>query len=117
MRFEVGIGALAPDLTCIAPVRDYAMTRDKAIEFAERENLPIDVNKKSPYSLTKTCGVGRSRLASSEDIWNGPIEDVYSYTQDPSVPKPADEVTITFDRGAPVAIDGKRVTMLGRLSN
>ena len=36
VRFEVGIGALAPDLSCIAPVRDYAMTRDKAIEYAER---------------------------------------------------------------------------------
>ena len=37
VRFEVGIGALAPDLTCIAPVRDYAMTRDKAIEFAHSQ--------------------------------------------------------------------------------
>ena len=35
VRFEVGIANLAPGLTCIAPVRDYAMTRDKAIEFAE----------------------------------------------------------------------------------
>ena len=51
VRFEVGIANLAPDLTCIAPVRDYAMTRDKAIEFAERNSLPIDQNKKSPYSI------------------------------------------------------------------
>ena len=51
VRFEVGIGALAPDLSCIAPVRDYGMTRDKAIEFAERTGLPIDVTKKSPYSI------------------------------------------------------------------
>lgn len=112
VRFEVGIGALAPDLTCIAPVRDYAMTRDKAIEFAERENLPIDVNKKSPYSIDQNVWGRAIETGFLEDIWNGPIEDVYSYTQDPSVPKPADEVTITFDRGAPVAIDGKRVTML-----
>lgn len=112
VRFEVGIGALAPDLTCIAPVRDYAMTRDKAIEFAERENLPIDVNKKSPYSIDQNVWGRAVETGFLEDIWNGPIEDVYSYTQSPAEPKPADELTITFDRGAPVAIDGKPVTML-----
>ena len=47
-----------------------------------------------------------------EDIWNGPIEDVYSYTQNPAEPRDADEVIITFRQGAPVAIDGRPVTML-----
>ncbi|MGA9146875.1 MAG: argininosuccinate synthase [Candidatus Nanopelagicales bacterium] len=112
VRFEVGIGALAPDLTCIAPVRDYAMTRDKAIEFAERENLPIDVNKKSPYSIDQNVWGRAVETGFLEDIWNGPIEDVYSYTQNPADPKPADEVVITFDKGVPVALDGKPVTML-----
>jgi argininosuccinate synthase len=45
-------------------------------------------------------------------MWNGPIEDIYTYTQDPTVPRPADEVVITFERGTPVAIDGVRVSML-----
>ena len=103
VRFEVGIGALAPDLTCIAPVRDYAMTRDKAIEFAERENLPIDVNKKSPYSIDQNVWGRAVETGFLEDIWNGPIEDVYSYTQNPADPKPADEVVITFEQGVPVA--------------
>ncbi len=112
VRFEVGIGALAPDLTCIAPVRDYAMTRDKAIEFAERENLPIDVNKKSPYSIDQNVWGRAVETGFLEDIWNGPIEDVYAYTQSPAEPKPADELVITFERGVPTAIDGKPVTML-----
>jgi argininosuccinate synthase len=47
-----------------------------------------------------------------EDIWNAPIEDVYSYTDNPAVPRDADEVIITFDRGVPVAIDGETVTVL-----
>ena len=42
VRFEVGIGALAPDLLVLAPVRDSGMTRDKAIAFAEQKGLPID---------------------------------------------------------------------------
>ena len=47
-----------------------------------------------------------------EDIWNAPIEDVYDYTQDPAVPRDADEVVITFKEGVPIAIDGKSVTVL-----
>lgn len=112
VRFEVGIGALAPDLTCIAPVRDYAMTRDKAIEFAQERDLPIDVTKKSPYSIDQNVWGRAIETGFLEDIWNGPIEDVYSYTENPALNKPADEVVITFESGVPVAIDGKRVTML-----
>src|SRR5437660_11061106 len=47
VRFEVGIQSLAPELTCIAPVRDYGMTRDKAIAFAEKAGLPIATTKHS----------------------------------------------------------------------
>src|SRR6266567_1271152 len=49
VRFEVGIGAIAPELSVIAPVRDSGMTRDKAIQFAEDKGLPIDQSKRSPY--------------------------------------------------------------------
>jgi argininosuccinate synthase len=112
VRFEVGIGALAPELSCIAPVRDYGMTRDKAIEFAERTGLPIDVSKKSPYSIDQNVWGRAVETGFLEDIWNAPIEDVYDYTADPAVPRDADEVLVTFDHGAPVAIDGRPVTML-----
>lgn len=112
VRFEVGIGALAPDLSCIAPVRDYAMTRDMAIDFAEAQNLPIDVTKKSPYSIDQNVWGRAVETGFLEDIWNAPIEDVYAYTDDPTLGRPGDEVVITFEQGAPVAIDGRPVTML-----
>jgi argininosuccinate synthase len=112
VRFEVGISNLAPDLTCIAPVRDYAMTRDKAIEFAERNSLPIDQSKKSPYSIDQNVWGRAVETGFLEDIWNGPIEDVYSYTENPATPREADEVVISFKEGAPVAIDGRPVSML-----
>ncbi len=112
VRFEVGIGALAPDLRCIAPVRDYAMTRDKAIEMAERNALPIDVTKKSPYSIDQNVWGRAVETGFLEDIWNGPSEDVYDYTQDPAVPREPDEVLLGFERGVPVSIDGAPVTML-----
>ncbi|MGB7981866.1 MAG: argininosuccinate synthase [Candidatus Nanopelagicales bacterium] len=116
VRFEVGITNLAPDLTCIAPVRDLALTRDKAIEYAEAHNLPIDVTKKSPYSIDQNVWGRAIETGFLEDIWNSPIEEIYTYTSDPTVPQPADEVVITFEAGVPVAIDGRRVSMLEAIS-
>jgi argininosuccinate synthase len=112
VRFEVGIGALAPDIKVLAPVRDSGMTRDKAIAFAEERNLPIDVNKKSPYSIDQNVWGRAVETGFLEDVWNAPIEDIYSYTKNPAEPRDADEVLITFTAGRPVAIDGRQVTML-----
>jgi argininosuccinate synthase len=112
VRFEVGIGALAPALKVIAPVRDYAWTREKAITYAEERGLPIDVTKKSPYSIDQNVWGRAVETGFLEDIWNGPIEDVYSYTQNPAEPREADEVVITFESGTPVAIDGQKVSVL-----
>lgn len=112
VRFEVGVGALAPDLSVIAPVRDSGMTRDKAIGFAEERSLPIDVTKKSPYSIDQNVWGRAVETGFLEDVWNAPIEDVYSYTQDPSVARAPDEVLVTFSDGVPTAIDGRPVTIL-----
>jgi argininosuccinate synthase len=112
VRFEAGITSLAPELKCIAPVRDYAMTRDKAIAFCEQKNLPIATTKKSPYSIDQNVFGRAVETGFLEDIWNAPIEDVYDYTQNPAEPREADEVVITFSAGVPVAIDGRPVTVL-----
>jgi argininosuccinate synthase len=112
VRFEVGIGALAPDLRVIAPVRDSGMTRDKAIAFAEEKGLPIDVNKKSPYSIDQNVWGRAVETGFLEDPWNGPVEDVYAYTQAPDVAREPDELVLTFRDGVPVAIDGQPVTVL-----
>lgn len=110
VRFEVGLGALAPDLRIVAPARDFAWTRDKAIAFAEEKGLPIDVTAKSPYSIDQNLWGRAVETGFLEDIWNPPIEDLYAYTADPAEPRDADEVVITFDAGNPVAIDGETVT-------
>ncbi len=112
VRFEVGVGALAPELEVIAPVRDYAWTREKAIVYAEERDLPIDVTKKSPYSIDQNVWGRAVETGFLEDIWNGPIEDVYDYTSDPALPREPDEVVIGFEHGVPVTIDEKPVTML-----
>ncbi|MGN6635753.1 MAG: argininosuccinate synthase, partial [Oryzihumus sp.] len=112
VRFEVGISGLAPGLKCIAPVRDLALTRDKAIDYAEKHNLPIETTKKNPYSIDQNVFGRAVETGFLEDIWNAPIEDLYSYTKDPSRQHDKDEVVITFEAGVPVAIDGEKVTVL-----
>ena len=112
VRFEVGIANLAPELKVIAPVRDYAWTRERAIAYAEERGLPIDQSKKSPYSVDQNVWGRAVETGFLEDIWNAPIEDIYSYTADPAVPREADEVVISFDSGVPIAIDGEKVSVL-----
>ena len=112
VRFEVGVGALAPDLRVLAPVRDFAWTREKAITYAEEHGLPIDVSKKSPFSIDQNLWGRAVETGFLEDLWNAPTKDVYSYTDDPTLWKAPDELVLSFERGVPVAIDGQAVTPL-----
>jgi argininosuccinate synthase len=112
VRFEVGIANLAPDLKVIAPVRDYAWTREKAIAYAGEKGLPISQSKSSPYSVDQNVWGRAVETGFLEDIWNSPIEDVYAYTADPRAPREPDEVLITFESGVPIAIDGEKTSML-----
>ncbi len=106
VRFEASVAAISPDLTSIAPIRDLALTRDKAIEYAAKHNLPIAQSKKSPYSVDQNVWGRAVETGFLEDPWNAPIEDLYTYTQDPDVLRDPTEVIIKFDQGIPVAIDG-----------
>jgi argininosuccinate synthase len=112
VRFEAAVAALAPELKSIAPVRDLALTRDKAIVYANEHNLPIRQSAANPYSIDKNVWGRAVETGFLEDPWNAPIEDLYEYTQDPAIDRAPDEVTITFMRGIPTAIDGKPVTPL-----
>jgi argininosuccinate synthase len=106
VRFEASVAAISPELVSIAPIRDLALTRDKALEYAAEHNLPIAQSKKSPYSVDQNVWGRAVETGFLEDPWNAPIEDLYTYTQDPDVLREPTEVIIKFDQGIPVAIDG-----------
>jgi argininosuccinate synthase len=112
VRFEVGVGTLAPGLKVIAPVRDYAWTREKAIAYAGEKDLPIDVSHRSPYSIDQNLWGRAIETGFLEDIWNPPIEEIYAYTDSPATPREPDEVVVTFAGGVPVALDGRELTPL-----
>ena len=112
VRFEVGNGALAPELDVIAPVRDSGMTRDKAIAFAEEKGLPIDQSKRSPYSVDQNLWGRAVETGFLEDPWNAPIEDLYAYTSAPDPSVDPDDVVISFADGVPTGIDGRSASVL-----
>ena len=113
VRFEVGFASLAPDLEVLAPVRDYAWTREKAIAFAEENAIPINVTKRSPFSIDQNVWGRAVETGFLEHLWNAPTKDVYDYTEDPTVNwSTPDEVIVGFERGVPVSIDGRPVTVL-----
>src|SRR5215472_9891361 len=116
VRFEVGLASLAPEVRVLAPVRDSGMTRDKAIAFAEEKGLPIDVTSRSPYSIDQNLWGRSCETGHLEDIWEAPHDDVWSYTQDPAVPRDPDELVIGFTDGVPVAIDGRALPPLALIT-
>ena len=120
VRFDVSIKALAPELKIVAPARETSWTRDEAIEIAERNGIPIEAKKASPYSTDENLW-GRSIEAGIlEDPWTTPPEDVYQWTR--SVRRAPDTpavIEIEFKRGVPVALDGEAldpVTLVTRLN-
>jgi len=112
VRFEAAVTALAPELTSIAPIRDLAMTRDKAIGYAEEHGLPIKQSKKNSYSVDKNVWGRTVETGPLEDPWSAPEDDVWEYTDNPANGLAAEDVTITFLKGVPVALDGVAVTPL-----
>jgi argininosuccinate synthase len=113
VRFEVSLGALAPDIEVLAPVRDWGMTREDTIAYAEDRNLPVTTTKSSPYSIDENLWGRSIECGVLEDPWSPPPEDIYELTTTPegASSKPRD-VEVTFEAGVPVAIDGERLAPL-----
>ncbi len=109
VRFEVSTRALAPDLETLAPVRGWGLTREQSIEYAERAGIPLTVTKESPYSVDQNLWGRTVECGILEDPWEAPPEDVYELTT-PSATEPV-ELTIRFERGLPVALDGKELPL------
>ncbi|MFA5889414.1 MAG: argininosuccinate synthase [Actinomycetota bacterium] len=107
-RFEVATSALAPDLISIAPVRDAELSRDAAVAYAEERGLPVPVTKSSLYSVDENLWGRTIECGILEDPWETPPADAYEWTADPQTSGAPDVLTITFEKGEPVAVDGER---------
>jgi argininosuccinate synthase len=110
VRFEVTYAALAPHLKCIAPAREWGMTREEEIDYAEANGIPVPVGKKSPYS-TDTNLWGRSiECGIIEDPSVEGPDDAWAWTVSPqAAPDQPTYVAIDFEQGVPVALDGEKM--------
>lgn len=110
VRFDVGVNALAPDLKIIAPAREWGMTREETIAYAQKYDIPIPITTASPYSVDENLWGKSIECGVLEDPWVEPPEEVFTWTRplDETPDKPQ-YVEIGFDKGVPVTIDGREL--------
>ncbi|GIL00571.1 MAG: argininosuccinate synthase [Alphaproteobacteria bacterium] len=114
VRFELGYYALKPDVTVIAPWREWDLTsRTRLIEFAEQHQIPIAKDKRgeAPFSVDANLLHASSEGKVLEDPAQEVPDYVYSRTDDPeSAPDQATYITVDFEKGDAVAVDGKKMS-------
>jgi len=112
VRFDVTVGALAPNLTIVAPVREWNMTRDEEIEYAKKNGIAVTTAAKK-YSIDQSIWGRSIECGILEDASKEPPEDAFEWTVSPEkAPDKPEYVTITFEAGEPVALNGKKLAPL-----
>lgn len=114
VRFELTIKALAPEMKIIAPWRIWDInSREEAIAYAEERNIPLPGSKKSPYSMDRNAWHLSHEGCDLENPWNEPKSDLYHICTTPeNAPDVPTYVEIDFEKGVPVAVDGKKMSGL-----
>ncbi|MFW5643482.1 MAG: argininosuccinate synthase [Alkalispirochaeta sp.] len=115
VRFELTYKALAPQLNVIAPWRLWEIrSREDAIEYAQKHNIPIgNISKKNIYSRDWNIWHMSHEGGDLESPWNRPQDEMFQLTKSPKeAPDTETEITIDFEKGIPVGIDGKRLPPL-----
>lgn len=109
VRIEVGVRTLNPRLKIIAPLRTWEFkTREEEIEYAKKNNIPIDATKKTPYSIDKNIWGIAIEAGILENPMQEPPEDAYVMTRGLSkVPNKPRYIEIDFEEGVPVKLNGK----------
>lgn len=107
VRFEVSVNALAPQLKVLAPAREWGMTREDTIKYALERGIPVPVKSGSAYSIDENVWGRSIECGVLEDPWVEPPDDVYAWTTSPDkTPDQPAYITVSFERGTPVALDG-----------
>ena len=110
VRFEVSVAALAPELKVIAPAREWGMTRQETINYAQRYGIPVPITADSPYSIDENLWGKSIECGVLENPWIEPPEEVFTWTKSPdTAPDAPGYVEIGFERGIPVTLDGQKM--------
>ncbi len=119
VRFELTAYALQPNIKVIAPWRDEQFRKQFAgrkdmLAYCRKHNIPVEASAKKPYSMDRNLLHISYEGGILEDPWKAPNEDMFKLSVSPEkAPSKAQEVTIDFEKGDAVAINGKRMKPLG----
>lgn len=110
VRMDVSVAALAPGLKVIAPAREWNMTREQTIAYAESHHIPVPITKASPYSIDENLWGRSIECGVLEDPWNEPPGDVFIWTKAPEeTPNQPAYLEIEFDKGVPTSLNGQKL--------
>ena len=112
VRFELSAYALKPDIRVVAPWREWTMAgRADLVAYADKHDIPIPVTPEKPYSTDANLLHISYEGGVLEDPWTAPPKGIFQMTVDPEeAPDQPQEVTVSFERGSPVAVDGEAMT-------
>ncbi|MFO7953892.1 argininosuccinate synthase [Thioalkalivibrio sp.] len=121
VRFELGAYALKPGIQVIAPWREWDLnSRERLMAYAEQHNIPVDYKKqgtKSPYSMDANLLHISYEGGPLEDPWTEAEEDMWRWSVSPeAAPDESETLTIGFEKGDPVSINGARLSAAALLS-
>ncbi len=118
VRFDVTTASIAPDLTVVAPVRDWSMSRPEEIAYTQEHGIPVPVTKESPYSVDENL-FGRSIEAGPlEDPDHEPGTGVFEMTADPEeAPDTPEYVAIGFEEALPTSLNGEKQPLAELIAN
>jgi argininosuccinate synthase len=112
-RLDTSARALDPAIEVLAPVREWDMTRPEVIAYADAHGIPVPAAAESPYSVDANLWGRSIQCGVLDDPWTEPPEDVFTLTKSGSeCPDQPAYVELTFERGAPTAINGVEMSML-----
>jgi argininosuccinate synthase len=110
VRFDVSVAALAPQLNIIAPAREWGLTREEEIAYAQKHGIPVPVTVASPYSIDENLWGRSIECGILEDPWAEPPEEVFAWTRSAAdAPGKPTYVEIGFEKGIPVSLNGKEM--------
>ena len=110
VRFDVSISALSPRLRIIAPAREWGMSREETIAYAQKYGIPVPVTVTSPYSIDENLWGRSIECGILENPWAEPPEEVFAWTKSPQdAPDEPGYIEIGFERGIPIALDGREL--------
>lgn len=110
VRFDVSFEALAPELKIVAPAREWGMTREETIKYANKYGIPVPITVDSPYSIDENLWGRSIECGVLEDPWAEPPEEVFAWTKPiKETPDRPEYLEIDFEQGIPVSLNGNKL--------